>query len=103
MTTSVTTSEPAGSIPAVDPGQMIDANAVAKLLNVSKRHVDRLDARALLPRPIRLGRSVRWRKETIVAFLAASERAGRLLNRQEWEAIVGTRHAEQHMPTEQAQ
>ena len=75
---------------AVDPAQMIDANAVAKLLNVSKRHVDRLDATGRLPRPIRFGRSVRWRRTTIVAFLTASERAGRLLNREEWEAIAGS-------------
>jgi predicted DNA-binding transcriptional regulator AlpA len=78
----------AGSILPVDPDQMIGAIAVAKLLNVNKGHIDRLNATGRLPRPIRLGRSVRWRKATIVEFVEASERAGRLLSREEWEAIA---------------
>jgi hypothetical protein len=40
-----------------------------------------------------LGRVKRWRRQTIVDFLVASERAGRLLNRDEWTAIVSPRKA----------
>ena len=44
---------------------------VAKLLSISKRHVHALNASGRLPRPIRLGRSVRWRADEIRAWLDA--------------------------------
>ena len=79
------------TVPASDPAGLIDTAAVAALLAVSRRHVERLDSTGRLPRPIRLGRIVRWRRETILAFLAASERAGRMLNREEWDAFARSR------------
>ncbi len=50
---------------------LVDAATIAALLNVSQRHVHRLDALEQVPEPVRLGRSVRWRREEIDAWVAA--------------------------------
>lgn len=52
-------------------GLAIDAAEVAKLLNVSLRHVNALNASGRLPRPIHLGRSVRWPRAELESWLAA--------------------------------
>ncbi len=52
-------------------GLAVDAAEVAKLLNVSLRHVNSLNASGRLPRPIRLGRSVRWLRSDLEAWLEA--------------------------------
>jgi predicted DNA-binding transcriptional regulator AlpA len=56
---------------------LIDSNGVAKMLNVSKRHVERMAQLGDLPPPVRLGkRIVRWRVAEIqdwVANLAIGE------------------------------
>ena len=44
---------------------LFGAKELAGLLNVSLRHVQSLKAAGRLPRPIRLGRSVRWRASEI--------------------------------------
>ncbi|WP_437202245.1 helix-turn-helix transcriptional regulator [Planctomicrobium sp. SH664] len=49
----------------------LTAADVARLLNVSIRHVAALNATGRLPRPIRLGRAVRWNAEELRAWLAA--------------------------------
>jgi len=51
---------------------------VAELLGVSERHVWQLAASGRLPKPIRLGRSVRWLRDDLVAHLASlrDRRAG---------------------------
>ncbi|MEI8019560.1 MAG: helix-turn-helix domain-containing protein [Schlesneria sp.] len=58
-----------------------DAAGVAKLLNVSVRHVNALNASGRLPKPIRLGRSVRWQVAEVRAWLNAGAP-----NREAWEA-----------------
>jgi predicted DNA-binding transcriptional regulator AlpA len=50
---------------------LVDASVLAALLNVSLRHIHRLDALGQVPEPIRLGRSVRWNGEEIKAWVAA--------------------------------
>jgi len=64
--------------------ELIDLKTVAGLLSVSKRHAARLDSTGRLPRGLHLGRAKRWRRETIVNFVRASEQAGRLLSREEF-------------------
>ena len=49
----------------------VPAPEVAKLLGVSVRHVWALLAQERLPRPIRLGRSVRWNVDELRAWLDA--------------------------------
>lgn len=73
--------------PLADPHRLLDIHGVAKLLNLSKRTIDRLHAAGKLPRPIMFCRRPRWSRQTIVAFVAACDRAGRVLSRDEWEAM----------------
>lgn len=51
---------------------VLTAGEVAKLLGVSERHVWACHASGLLgPRPISLGRSKRWRRDEVHAWLVA--------------------------------
>ncbi|MFN0018637.1 MAG: helix-turn-helix transcriptional regulator [Pirellulaceae bacterium] len=49
----------------------ISASEFAELLSISRRHLLTLHNRGKLPRPLHLGRSVRWSLEEIRAWLAA--------------------------------
>lgn len=51
--------------------RLIDVRAVGERLGVSTRQIWKLTSSGRLPRPIRLGRSVRWREGDIAAFIAA--------------------------------
>ena len=53
-----------------DPPALLDVRAVAALLGCSPRHVMRLVASARFPKPIALGRLVRWRRTDLDAFLS---------------------------------
>ena len=59
----------AAAEPAAD--KLLDVRAVAERLSLGERSVWKRLAAAALPRPIRLGRSVRWRESDIAAFIAA--------------------------------
>lgn len=59
-----------------------DAATLARLLGVSVRHIRRMDASGLLPKPVRFGRSKRWVAETIQQWLRAGSPP-----RAEWESI----------------
>ena len=50
---------------------MIDVDAVAGLLGCSSRHVRRMADSGAMPRPIHLGRLVRWRRADVDQWLAA--------------------------------
>lgn len=57
-----------------DAGQstgMYDVDAIAELLGCSSRHVRRLADMGAMPRPIHIGRLVRWRKADVDAWLNA--------------------------------
>ena len=58
------------------------ADDLAFLLNCSKRHIAALHSSGRLPRPIRLGRSVRWRADELRAWLDAGAPS-----RERWEAM----------------
>lgn len=53
---------------------LLNASEVATTLGVSERSVWRLSAIGEIPPPIRIGRSVRWRRSTVEAWLAKEER-----------------------------
>lgn len=56
--------------PAVDPA-LLDVREVAELLRCSPRHVYRLADAAKMPRPVRLGALIRWRRDELDEWLAA--------------------------------
>ena len=49
----------------------LSVEEVAQVLGISRAHVWRLHSSGNIPRPIRLGRSVRWDKKTLEAWLEA--------------------------------
>ncbi len=63
----------------------ISAKELARLLGVSLRQVWRLNSAGKLPKPLRLGGSVRWRRDEIVAFVEAG-----CPDRQTWDAMKET-------------
>ncbi len=48
-----------------------DVDAVAELFGCSSRHIRRLADSGAMPRPIHIGRLVRWRKADVDAWLNA--------------------------------
>lgn len=64
----------------------IPAKELARLLGVSVRQVWRLNSAGLLPKPLRLNGSVRWRRNEIEAFIEAGAP-----DRQTWETIKANR------------
>jgi excisionase family DNA binding protein len=50
---------------------LLPASHVAKLLKVSTRTLWRLVAAGKLVRPIKIGRSVRWRKDELMQWISA--------------------------------
>ena len=49
----------------------LSVEEVAQLLSISRAHVWRLHSSGRIPRPVRLGRSVRWDRKTLEAWLEA--------------------------------
>lgn len=50
--------------------RLLDSDQAATLLSVSKRHLHRLRDSGAIPAPIRLGRSVRWDRQQLEAWIA---------------------------------
>ena len=63
---------------------VVSAKVLAKLLGVSIRQVWRLNSAGKLPKHIRLGGSVRWRRDEIMAFIEAGAP-----DRAQWESMRG--------------
>ncbi len=63
----------------------VSARELAGMLGISLRQVWRLNSTGKLPKPIRLGGSVKWRRDEIVAWLGQN-----CPDRAEWEAIKET-------------
>ena len=51
--------------------KLLTAKALGEMLSLSKRQIFRLNACGKLPKPIRIGGSVRWAQSTITEWLAA--------------------------------
>ena len=66
---------PPNDAPPVDAPQaealLLTADAVAKLLSVSRLSVWRWRSAGKLPQPIKVGRTVRWRRAEIIAWIDA--------------------------------
>jgi excisionase family DNA binding protein len=70
-------------IPHTDlPERLLTAEELADRLSLSLRTVWRLDSAGKLPRPIRLGGSVRWRRNEIERWLQAG-----CPDRKRWEEL----------------
>ena len=63
---------------------VVSARELARLLGVSIRQIWRLNSSGKLPKPMRLGGSVRWLRKEIEAFVEAG-----CPDRQRWEAMKG--------------
>ena len=50
---------------------LMNVNQVAEFLGVSVRQVWNLRTEGLLPQPVRLGRSSRWRRSELIAWVDA--------------------------------
>ena len=50
--------------------ELLDVGAVAALLGCSKRTVYRLSDGGRMPRPLKLGQLVRWRRVEVLAWIA---------------------------------
>jgi excisionase family DNA binding protein len=61
--------EKEASKPAEKPSELLDVNAVAALLGASSRTVRRLADWGRMPRPISLGRMVRWQRSVIEEWI----------------------------------
>ena len=73
---------------ATEQALLIDAKSLAHLIGVSSATIARMKSAGKLPRSLRVSANcIRWRRETIEKWLVASERAGHLLDRAEWEAL----------------
>ena len=64
------------------PQLAMSARELAERLDISVRHLRRLDSAGAVPKPIRLGRLVRWLASEIEPWLAAGAP-----DRQRWEAM----------------
>lgn len=52
------------------PPELIPIKEVARMCGISERHTNRLRDRGLMPRPVRLGGSIRWRRTEIEKWIA---------------------------------
>lgn len=65
----------------------LSADEVAEALGISRAHVWKLASAGRLPKPIRLGRAVRWSRKDLEEWLAAGAPS-----RDRWEDIRLPRH-----------
>ena len=54
----------------VQTPELIDLETIAAMLCVSTRHARRMSDSGWMPRPLRLGRCLRWRKAEIDAWIS---------------------------------
>lgn len=79
--TNATSSVNAGRDERTRDAALMDVGAVASLLACSPRHVYRLSDAGRMPRPLKLGALVRWRRAAVLDWINADcpevRRAGR--------------------------
>lgn len=63
---------------------VFSAKDLAKSLDVSLRHIQRMNSAGKLPRPVKLGRCLRWCRDEISRWIEAGTP-----NRQTWETMKG--------------
>lgn len=69
MTTTLPTAEKTGGAERARQ-ELLNVNEVAELLNASTRTVYRLADAGKMPRPLKLGALVRWRREELRRWIA---------------------------------
>lgn len=69
-----------------DQQLLVTAAQAARMLGISERHFYKLHSSGRVPRPIRLGRTVRWRAAEFEQWLEAGAP-----NRAKWEALRSRR------------
>lgn len=69
-------------VPPTNGPIAVDAACLAQMLGLSVRTIRRLDAAGKLPRPIKIGGAVRWRRAEIELWLEAD-----CPDRQRWESV----------------
>lgn len=52
------------SVSATSHPELLDICAIAEMLRCSPRHVRRMADAGMMPRPVRIGRLLRWRRTT---------------------------------------
>ncbi len=57
-------------LPPKPPADLIPVREVAGMATCSPRHVYRMSDAGLMPKPIKLGSLVRWRRAEILAWIA---------------------------------
>ena len=62
------------STPPGEPALLLTVNEVARLLGISVRSVWRLASAGELPSPLSIGRSKRWERRSLEAFVQAKAR-----------------------------
>ena len=67
-----------------EQGLVVDARDFAHILVLSVRTIRRLDCSGKLPRPVKIGGAVRWRRAEVEAWVEAG-----CPDRQRWEAMRG--------------
>ncbi|MCH8851342.1 MAG: helix-turn-helix domain-containing protein [Planctomycetes bacterium] len=65
ITTNATSERIAGQSPPSVESALLDVEQVAAMLRCSARHIYRLADAAQMPRPVKLGALVRWRRVEI--------------------------------------
>jgi excisionase family DNA binding protein len=65
----------------------VSARELAEMLDVSLRQIWRLNSAGKLPKPIRLGGSVRWNRQEVTDWFEAG-----CPDRKTWEAIKEAQH-----------
>lgn len=65
---------------------LVRLTEVCRILGISRAHASRLNVSGRLPRPIRLGRAVRWSTSELGRWIAAG-----CPTRDQWEAIDSAR------------
>jgi predicted DNA-binding transcriptional regulator AlpA len=68
--------------------QLLSAKTLGQMLSLSKRQVFRLNSCGRLPKPVRIGGSVRWIESEISEFIKAGAP-----ERKTWEAMKGGKDA----------
>lgn len=71
MTTTPTAAGERIAGPDRAPAALLDVRAVAALLDCAPRTVHRLRDSGRMPRPVRVGSLVRWRRADVLAWIAA--------------------------------
>ena len=70
MTTTTTNATDGRTVgPERAPAELLDVQAVAALLHCSPRHVYRLADAGRMPRPMKLGALVRWRRSELQVWI----------------------------------